>query len=155
MIVTMAGSSGWRPGELERGGDVAAAGDAAEDAFLGGEAAGGVDALLRGGRDDAGEVGDVEVPRHEAVADALDAVMAPLAPGEERALGGLHGVEAYRRVLAAEIAAHAGDEAARALRVHEGADLAGAPPICSQISGPVDSVCASMLSGLSNWPGTQ
>src|SRR5882724_2406809 len=106
---------GMGAGELERGGHVAPAGDAAEDAFLGGQAAGGLDALLGGGGDDAGELGDVEVARDEAVADALDAVVPPLAPGEERALGGLHRVEPHRGVLAAEVAAHAGDEAAGAL----------------------------------------
>src|SRR4030095_8740230 len=67
----------------------------------------------------------VEVPGHEPVADALDAVMAPLAPREQGALRGLDRVEPHPWVLPTEIAAHPGDEATRALRVHEGADLAG------------------------------
>src|SRR5215831_2099507 len=82
------------------------------------------DALLGGGGDDPGELGDVEVTRNETVADALDAVVPPRAPREERALRGLDGVELDRGIVAPQIAAHPGEEAARALRVDEGADAA-------------------------------
>src|SRR5262249_29658663 len=64
------------------------------------------------------------VTRDEAVADALDAVVPPRAPREERALRGLDGVELDRGVVAPQIAAHPSEEAARALRVDEGADAA-------------------------------
>jgi hypothetical protein len=100
-----------------------------------------------------GEQGDVEVARHEAVADALDAVVAPRARREQRALRGLDGVEAHGARPAAEIAADAREEPPRALRVDERADPRR--PHCSQISGPVVSMCVSTLSGCRTGPGTQ
>ena len=54
-------------------------------------------ALLGGGGDHPGELRDVEVARHEAVADALDAVVSPLAAGQERALRRLDGVKPHAR----------------------------------------------------------
>src|SRR4029077_11280921 len=111
-------------GQLERGGHVAAARDAAEDALLAGQPPGDVHALLGGGGDHAGEQRDVQVSGHEAVADALDAVVAPRAPREECALGRLYRVELHLGITAPQVAAHPGEQAARALRVHEGADAA-------------------------------
>src|SRR5207247_3788328 len=58
--------------ELQRRGDVAAAGDPTEDPFLAREAPRDVDALLGRRRDDAGEDRDVEVAWDESVADAFD-----------------------------------------------------------------------------------
>src|SRR5215468_1671435 len=51
-------------------------------------------------------------------------VVSPRARREKRALRGLDGVELDGRVVAPQIAAHPGEEAARALRVDEGADAA-------------------------------
>ena len=118
------GKLGVPAGQLEGGGDIAAARDAAEDPLVPGEPAGGLDALLGGGGDDPGQLGDVEIARHEAVADALDAVMPPRAGGEERALRGLDRVEAHGRIALTQVAPHSREEAARALGVDEGADLA-------------------------------
>src|SRR5438552_17713216 len=59
--------------ELHRRGDVAAARDAAEDAFLAREPARDRHDLLGGRRADDGEDRHVEVPRAEAVADTFDA----------------------------------------------------------------------------------
>src|SRR5438552_12844022 len=108
--------------ELQRRGDVAAAGDAAEDPFLAREPARDRHALLGGRGDDAGEDRHVEVPRDEAVADPFDAVVAPRAAREQRALRGLDRVDLHVSVLLAQIAADAGEEPARALRVDERAD---------------------------------
>src|SRR5262249_9530160 len=66
--------------------------------------------------------GDVQVLGDESIADTLDAVRPPLAPGEQRALLGLDGVEPYARVALAQEASDAGERAAAALRRHEGAD---------------------------------
>src|SRR5438093_1450448 len=90
------GKLGVPAGQLEGGGDIAAARDAAEDPLVPGEPAGGLDALLGGGGDDPGQLGDVEIARHKAVADALDAVMPPRAGRDERALRGLDRSEERR-----------------------------------------------------------
>ena len=64
--------------------------------------------------------------RDEAVADALDAVRSPRAPGEQRALLGLDRVEAHARVPLAQEAPDARERAAAALRGDERADDAAA-----------------------------
>src|SRR5438874_2344949 len=102
--------------ELQRRRDVASARDAAEDPFLAREPPRRRHAFLRRRGHDPGEDRDVEIARHEAVADALDAVMAPGPTREQRALRGLDGVELHPRVPLAQIASDAGQEAARALR---------------------------------------
>src|SRR6266540_2339090 len=51
-------------------------------------------------------------------------VVTPRALRQEGALGRLHGVELYGRIVPAEVTAHPGEEPARALGVHEGADAA-------------------------------
>src|SRR5262249_4886268 len=58
----------------------------------------------------------------ESVADALDAVRPPLAPGEQRTLLGLDGIEPHARVALAQEAPHARERAAAALRGDERAD---------------------------------
>src|SRR5206468_7321150 len=65
-----------------------------------------------------------DVPRHEAVAYPLDAVVPPGALREQRALGGLDGVEPHGRVMLSQVSADAGEKAARALGIHESADPA-------------------------------
>src|SRR5436853_5910494 len=110
------------PRQLQRGRDVAAGRDAAEDAFFRGEPPRHRQAL--GGRrgDDPGQESDVEVLGNEAVADALDAVRPPLASRQQGALLGLDRVEPHARVLLAQEAADAGERAAAALRGDKGAD---------------------------------
>jgi hypothetical protein len=111
--------------EFQSGGHVAAARDAAEDPLLRGEGARRPHGFGRGGRDDAGEERDIEVSRHEPIADALDAVMAPLAASEECALCGLDRVQLDCRVAPSQVAAHAGEKSTAPLRIHERPD--GAP----------------------------
>src|SRR5262245_32711762 len=113
------------PGQLERGSHVASARDPAEDPFLRGKAPRRLDAFLGGRGDDAGQQAYVEVLRHEAIADPLDAVVSPFASREERALGRLDGIELDTRILLPKIAADSGQRAAAALRVDERADGAG------------------------------
>src|SRR5262249_7640349 len=110
---------GMSPRQLERGGHVAAARDPAEDPFLRRKAARRLDAFLGGRGDDAAQEAHVEVPRHEAITDALDAVVAPFASSEERALRRLDRVELDARILLPQVAADAGQRAAAPLRVDE------------------------------------
>src|SRR6266508_1922076 len=118
------GGRGMPARPLERRRPIAAARDAAEDAFLPRQPARRLDALDGGGRDDAGQQRDVEVLRHEAVADPLDTVMSPFPACEEGALRRLHRVELDARIALAQVAADARERATAALRVHEGTDRA-------------------------------
>src|SRR5262245_43903404 len=111
-------------GQLQRGGHVAAARDAAKDPFLGGQAAGRHDALVGGRGDDAGQERHVQVARYESVADAFDAMGAPLTAREQRALGGLDRIDAHRGIARAQVAADTGERATAALGIDEGADAA-------------------------------
>ena len=81
---------------LERGNDVAARRDAAEDAFFARQPLGHGDGLVGRGQHDAVEQADVEHGRDEAVADALDLVHAPGAARQQRALGRLDGIDLDR-----------------------------------------------------------
>lgn len=98
-------------GLLEGDEDVAAGGDAAEDALIGGEFAGGVNGVVVG--DGAEFVDDLAVHYFgdEVCADALDLVGACAAFGEERGVGGFDGDDLGVGVVFLEYFANTGDGA--------------------------------------------
>ena len=108
--------------QLQRGRDVTARRDAAEDPVLRRQAPRHRQALGGRGGDDAGQERHVEVVGDESVADALDAVRPPFPARQERALLGLHGVEAYARIALAQVASDARERPAAALGGDERAD---------------------------------
>src|SRR2546430_1842959 len=111
-------------GQLEAGGHVAARADATEDALLSGQPSGNRDRLVGAHLDDPVQHVEVEHLWHEAVPDPLDPVRAPRTTAEDRALGGLHRVDADASVPSLEVPPAPRHGAAGALRGGEGVDPA-------------------------------
>src|SRR5699024_2854852 len=111
-------------GDLQRGLQVRAGRNAAEDALLRGELTGHRDGVLVGDGDDLVEDVAVEDLRHEVGAEALDLVRAGLVLGEQRGRGRLDGHQLHVLLVAAQGAAGAGNGAAGADARDEVIDVA-------------------------------
>src|SRR6266496_1141147 len=73
-------------GYFDGGSDITAGGDAAEDAFFTGQAAGHFEGFIGGGGNDSIEVFDAQHLWYKTIADAFDLMRSPRAAGEDVAL---------------------------------------------------------------------
>src|SRR3954454_10182497 len=110
------------PGDLHRRPHVRAARDARQDPLGAGEREGGRDGVVVGDRDDLVEQVAVQHGRHEARADAVDAVRPRRAAGEDRRAARLDGDDAAPGIAGLEALAGPGDRAAGPDAGHEHVD---------------------------------
>src|SRR5579885_2324045 len=108
--------------DLERGGDIAAGGDSAEDTFLAGQAAGHLYRFVRGGGHHTVDILQVQHLGDEAVADALDLMRSPASAGDDITLGRFDDEDLDGGILLFEVFRRAGDCSPGALREHQRAD---------------------------------